>query len=49
MVDPINQTCFRFIEIFAMGLGINGIVGLAIGGAILIEADVFISFYGLSL
>ena len=49
MVDLTGQSCFRFIEVSAVSLGINGAVSLAIGGAILMGADIAVSFSGFSL
>ena len=34
---------------FVVGLGINGVVSLAISGTILTEADIIIGYFGLSL
>ena len=47
MIDLASQPHF-FIRA-VVGLGIDKIVGLAIGGTILTETNVAISFFGLSL
>ena len=49
VVDPRGWPCFHFIGMFTMGLGIGRAKGLAIGGAILMGADIAISFFRLSL
>ena len=49
MVDLTGQTYFRFTEISAIGLSIDKVVGIAISGVVLTEADVAVGFSGLSL
>ena len=49
VVDPRSWPRFRFIGMFAVGLGISWAVGLAIRGAILTGADIDVGFSGLSL
>ena len=48
-MDPIDQLCFCFIEVSAVGLGIGEAVGLAIGKTVLTGANVTVGFSGLSL
>ena len=47
VIDLASQP--RFFVGAAMGLAINRLIGLAIGGAILTKADVVVNFSGLFL
>ena len=52
MVVVVNLTgrpCFCFIEMFAVGLGIGGVVGLAIDKIVLTRANITVGIFGLSL
>lgn len=52
-MDPIRWSCFCFIEIFILGLiislAINGVVGLAISGAMSTKREVSVIFFGLTI
>ena len=48
-IGPASRPYFRFIEVSVVGIGLSEADGLAIGGAVLKEADVAVRFSGLSL
>ena len=49
VVDLTGWSRFRFIGMFAVGLGIGRAMGLVIGRVISAEADVAVGFSGLFL
>ena len=48
-MGPAGWSYFRLIGISVVDIGLDGADSLAIGGAILIGADVAVGFFGLSL
>ena len=49
IMDSISQSCFRFIGMSMIDLGIARAVGIAIGRAILTKIDIAIGFSKLPL
>ena len=52
MVDPTGRPRFRFIGmsvVVDLAVGLSGVEGLAIGGAVSTGANIAIGFFGLSL